>query len=249
MRVHLHSQFIFLSIFSEQCNVGVPCENCACAGCSRTTLIAGSLNWCKCCLSARPDCSSLSQCSSSVFQRNGCESAGFCQQNSTGDIIHCGRNRFPDNNFCQGYRRNCVVSPFSDFSQCSRRCTANGGSVPPGEIPNGVQTRSRFVFALEENGGEPCPALTETRACNNVTACPQTCVVSEWTVGPCTDSCGGGLQMRTRTVLVQPTQGGGGCPSLTEIVGRCDVFAFVCLHVAAGRLQHSRLSRRLRRRV
>jgi len=53
----------------------------------------------------------------------------------------------------------CVVSAFSDWSQCSASC---GG---------GTQTRSRSIVVDPLYGGTACPVLTDSRECNTQ-ACP-----------------------------------------------------------------------------
>jgi hypothetical protein len=90
---------------------------------------------------------------------------------------------------------NCVVSEWSAWSTCV----------------NGVQTRTRTVTQQPQNGGTPCPPLTETRECCN----PVNCVVSEW--GPWTD-CVGGVKTRARTVTTPASCGGTACPPLEETV-------------------------------
>ncbi|NWT41467.1 THS7B protein, partial [Chroicocephalus maculipennis] len=55
--------------------------------------------------------------------------------------------------------RDCVVSEFSVWSQCSTGCAKS------------LQHRTRAVIAPPLYGGAPCPNLTESRACG-VPACP-----------------------------------------------------------------------------
>lgn len=82
----------------------------------------------------------------------------------------------------------CIVGPFEEWSQCSASCG------------DGTQTRTRPVLQEPANGGEACPALTETRLCN-LGDCPLHCQFSQWSVwSACSAACGGGTQYRTRTV-------------------------------------------------
>ncbi len=112
----------------------------------------------------------------------------------------------------------CQVSSWGTWSTCDKSC---GG---------GTQTRSRTVTVQSQNGGATCPALTETQACNTQ-ACPVDCQVSSWgTWSTCDKSCGGGTQTRSRSVTVQPQNGGATCPSLMEAQAcntqACPVAAF-----------------------
>jgi hypothetical protein len=104
----------------------------------------------------------------------------------------------------QGCPVDCQVSAFTGWSGCSKACEG------------GTQSRSRSVTVQPQNGGNACPALTESRSCNTQ-ACPVDCQVgpfSGWTT--CSKDCGGGTQSRSRSVTVQPQNGGDGCPALTE---------------------------------
>ena len=58
------------------------------------------------------------------------------------------------------------------------------------------------------NAGLVCHA----RECSEVD-----CQVSEWRPwGQCSRECGGGTQSRSRTIVVEPSSGGGQCPSLKD---------------------------------
>jgi hypothetical protein len=98
----------------------------------------------------------------------------------------------------------CVVSPWSPWGACSKDC---GG---------GTQIRTRTIITPAANGGTPCPILQEEQSCNTQ-PCPVDCVVSAWSEwGPCTKTCGGGEQTRTRTVISPAANGGQPCPVLSE---------------------------------
>ncbi len=102
-----------------------------------------------------------------------------------------------ENNVCQTAQ--CQVSEWGPFSDCSEKGWCGG-----------TKTRTRSILV----GGANCPALTETVACQ---VCPVHCQTTEWsTWSPCSATCGGGTQTRTRTITVQPANGGVACPSLTE---------------------------------
>jgi hypothetical protein len=100
---------------------------------------------------------------------------------------------------------NCSVSDWSSWSPCTAKC---GG---------GTQTRTRIVTRQASYGGNPCPILTESQNCNTQ-QCGVDCEVTDWSDwSACDKECGGGSQKRTRSVTKQPSNGGQGCPSLTEI--------------------------------
>jgi hypothetical protein len=88
---------------------------------------------------------------------------------------------------------NCVVSDWSDWSECVE----------------GSQTRTRTVITPASNGGTACPVLSETRSCEPVVDC----VVSEWSAW---STCSEGFRTRTRTVITPASGGGTACPVLTE---------------------------------
>jgi hypothetical protein len=92
----------------------------------------------------------------------------------------------------------CVVSEWGPWSECI----------------DGVQTRTRTVVTPASNGGDPCPALEETRECCE----PVDCVVSEWSEWTeCIDN----VRSRTRTVITPASCGGVECPALVELE-ECD---------------------------
>ena len=98
----------------------------------------------------------------------------------------------------------CVVSLWGAWEKCSRSCGT------------GIQNRARSIISEAKNGGAPCPHLATLRRCDTH-ACPTDCHVSEfseWT--PCSRSCGGGRQERTRGVSLQPVFGGAPCAALAE---------------------------------
>ena len=92
----------------------------------------------------------------------------------------------------------CVFGDWDNWSSCTKTC---GG---------GTQTRVRKVTQKEANGGK-CDNAPQSQACNTQ-GCPVDCQVSGWS--GCSKSCGGGTQ--TRTITVQPQNGGAGCPNLSQ---------------------------------
>lgn len=98
----------------------------------------------------------------------------------------------------------CVVSEWQPASSCDVLC---GG---------GTRTFTRTILTQPQFGGAACPALSETRTCNEA-PCPIDCEVSPWTEwSTCSETCGGGEQTRTRTVDVPAQFGGRVCPPLSE---------------------------------
>lgn len=158
------------------CNT-MSCSVCNCINCNMGTLLVGSDSWCRCCYYAQPRCiNNPPNCNSTVFQRSGCVSSGWCAvTNATAFTTrYCGRDKLPDKNYCDGIVSvNCVVSAWSPFGACSRSCADVAGGV----APNGTQTRSRIVTVLNQMQGAPCPALTESAPCNTA-PCPVPCEVS-----------------------------------------------------------------------
>jgi len=95
----------------------------------------------------------------------------------------------------------CEVSDWSAWSTCDANC---GG---------GEQTRSRTITKDATGIGSPCPALTETQACN-INPCPVDCEmawIDNWS--GCSATCGGGTQTREITVSVPAENGGKACPN------------------------------------
>eukprot|EP00992_Anisonema_acinus_P015677 TRINITY_DN9845_c0_g1_i1.p1 TRINITY_DN9845_c0_g1~~TRINITY_DN9845_c0_g1_i1.p1 ORF type:complete len:1608 (-),score=285.57 TRINITY_DN9845_c0_g1_i1:1661-6484(-) len=98
----------------------------------------------------------------------------------------------------------CEVSDFSPWSDCTLTC---GG---------GTMTRLRTITKVSSCGGAACPALSETKACNEQ-CCKVDCVVSPYgSFSPCDKTCGGGQRVRSRTIITDPECGGKECPSLDQ---------------------------------
>merc|ERR1719186_2370690 len=103
-----------------------------------------------------------------------------------------------------------VWSEWSNFGACSDAC---GG---------GTQKRER-TCTPPINGGKPCSGSTEEQQDCNPQPCPVDGVLSEWTsFGACSDACGGGTQMRTRT-CTPPINGGNPCSGDTEEQQGCNL--------------------------
>jgi hypothetical protein len=107
----------------------------------------------------------------------------------------------------------CDVSGWDNSAPCTKTC---GG---------GQQTRYRRITKAPQYGGNACPPLTETNACNEED-CPTDCEVSKWSAwGSCSKTCSGkdpgtrlfgARQERTRYVVQEPDGEGVPCPALTQ---------------------------------
>jgi hypothetical protein len=103
----------------------------------------------------------------------------------------------------------CTVGAWSKWSACTRTCGA------------GVQQRTRKVTAEALNGGKACPPKSQLKKCQ-VVACPIHCAVSAWSkFDKCSQACGGGIQIATRSVITFNSNGGDECPIL-QSVKRCN---------------------------
>ena len=101
----------------------------------------------------------------------------------------------------------CVVSDWSPLSSCSNTCG------------DGIQTKTRTVITPPLNNGQMCPSLKQDISCNNNSGCPVDCIVSDWSpLSSCSNTCGTGIQTKTRNVLTQPQNDGIDCPPLKQNV-------------------------------
>eukprot|EP01006_Ploeotia_vitrea_P001070 TRINITY_DN104148_c0_g1_i1.p1 TRINITY_DN104148_c0_g1~~TRINITY_DN104148_c0_g1_i1.p1 ORF type:complete len:800 (+),score=38.93 TRINITY_DN104148_c0_g1_i1:65-2464(+) len=102
----------------------------------------------------------------------------------------------------------CVVSMWSDWSDCSASC---GG---------GTKTRSRRP---KNQGAKNCPPLTSSIECNTQSCTDTDCVVAKWSDwSPCSRMCAGGMQMKFRTITTQPRGNGKPCPATSQ-AQRCNM--------------------------
>ena len=104
-------------------------------------------------------------------------------------------------------KMNCKWSRFGRWSSCSASCGT------------GTQERRRWLLLGSLDCSEK---IWERRYCNSQ-VCPTDCQWSrfgKWS--PCSASCGGGTQIRNRTVLVQAAAGGQRCSGQSGETKRCN---------------------------
>lgn len=95
------------------------------------------------------------------------------------------------------------MSSWSGWTKCSKDCEG------------GIEQATRSIITKPKHGGEGCKAVAKARTCN-LGSCDRDCVLSEWSSwSPCSVACGGGLQKRTKKVLVEQ-RGSGRCEKATS---------------------------------
>merc|ERR1711990_969827 len=98
----------------------------------------------------------------------------------------------------------CQVSLWGVWGLCTREC--GGGS----------QMRTRRIKSPAQHGGVACPSLVRTKSCR-MECCAIPCVPSDWSAwSPCSNTCGGGTQTRSRTVLAHAVCHGTPCTHLHQ---------------------------------
>merc|ERR1712008_608801 len=99
-------------------------------------------------------------------------------------------------------QENCVWGSWTSWSSCSKSCGDTG-----------EETRSRTKTTTERNGGTCSGTGSDSRPCSTpLPPCPENCVWGLWsTWGSCSETCGSGIETRSRT-KINTEQNGGNCP-------------------------------------
>merc|ERR1719450_773613 len=79
----------------------------------------------------------------------------------------------------------------------------------------GWQTLAREIIVGPNEFGIKCPALLRKKKCNQI-KCPVDCEMSKWSVWSTCSSICEGTQAHTRSVMVQPKNGGMSCNTVSE---------------------------------
>ncbi|KAK3724689.1 hypothetical protein RRG08_041170 [Elysia crispata] len=105
-----------------------------------------------------------------------------------------------------GERVDCMVTPWSNWSECSATCG------------KGIIMKTRMIKVEAKNGGWRCPRrLVKKKKCRQK-KCPVDCEMSQWNEwSACTKTCGdSSVQIRKRRRVRKPKRGGLACPSRKE---------------------------------
>ena len=107
--------------------------------------------------------------------------------------------------------RDCLVSDWSDWSDCSRDCVGLGAANGHSHTGAGQTKRTRRVLRQEENGGRSCPSLEEVKSCNSDKTCPVHCAYDEWTPWTPAIISKGETMTRSRQIKRAAAHGGDAC--------------------------------------
>jgi len=98
------------------------------------------------------------------------------------------------------FAEDCILSAWEE-GECSHACGTSGEKL-----------YTRRVMSPNNAHGVPCGPLRKSAGCNRV-PCPLDCRMGEWQGwGQCTAQCGGGVKMRSRSVIQESEHGGLPCP-------------------------------------
>jgi len=110
----------------------------------------------------------------------------------------------------------CLVSDWSDWSECSRDCVGLGAANGHEHTGAGEIKRTRRVLRQEENGGRSCPSLEDVKTCNSNKTCPVHCAYEDWTPWTPAIVSKGESMSRSRDIKRLPAHGGDECDGSNE---------------------------------
>lgn len=94
----------------------------------------------------------------------------------------------------------CEWDDWSQWESCSTTCG------------KGSMKRSRIRKVYEKDGGHTCYGYEDDEKVCESDPCPVDCLLGSWTKwSECSSSCGGGVELRTRQILVVAAHGGVAC--------------------------------------
>jgi hypothetical protein len=100
-------------------------------------------------------------------------------------------------------------------AECSVSCDDSCDPRKPYQC-GGWQEMRREVVVPNDDCGVKCPRTTLMKRCGQY-HCPINCEMSAWSGwSKCSAECGGGLQSKTRSILVKPMNGGLSCNTVEE---------------------------------
>jgi hypothetical protein len=177
-----------LSFGGKPCPAMLETKSCNTTACPVACVVSGFTGWSAC----DKSCGSGLQSRTRSVTRNAAHGGAACP--TLVEEQPCNTEQCPVD---------CQTTQWSDWGDCTATCAS------------GVQQRHRSIVAgTPKSGGQPCPALIDSRACATV-PCPIHCEVSQWTTwSACTQSCDTGTMKRTRNIDNHPRHGGTRCPPL-----------------------------------
>jgi hypothetical protein len=99
--------------------------------------------------------------------------------------------------------------------ECSVSCDDSCDPSMPYKC-GGWQEMKREVVVPNDECGYACPRLSLYKRCGQF-KCPINCLMSDWSGwSKCTAICGGGVQGRTRSILLKPKNGGTSCNTVED---------------------------------
>ncbi|KAF7458020.1 Spondin-1 [Cryptosporidium felis] len=146
-----------------------------------------------------------------TLENSGIGNHTFCRNpisnNTLVPTIWCYVNKNPlTSQLCDPIPTDCVVSEWSQWSDCSSTCE------------EGKVRRSRTVIQEMQHGGEECPVdLEQVQDCSVDVICPVDCVLGSWSYwSSCSVDCGKGNSTRSRSIITRPKGTGSPCGEYSQ---------------------------------